>query len=262
MRALIVLTLAILTFSCQSGGPPAAAPREVRIAAAADLRFALDEIVADFQNRRPELKVSVTYGSSGNFFAQLQNEAPFDLFLSADVEYPHRLVESGPAERDSEFIYAVGHLVVWAPRSSPLDVEKLGSKVLLDASVKKIAIANPKHAPYGWAAEAALKHLDMHEKVSQKLVYGDNVAQTAQFVQSGSADVGIIALSLALSPTLREQGKYAEVPGDAYPRMDQGGVILVKAKDREATAAFRDFLLSADGQVVLKRYGFGLPEKK
>jgi len=257
---IIVLGLALLC-GCRSGTDRQSA-HEVRIAAAADLRFALDEIAAEFQQRRPELKVSVTYGSSGNFFAQLQNEAPFDLFLSADTEYPHRLVESWHAERESEFTYAVGHLVVWAPRSSPLDVEKLGIKALLDPSVRKIAIANPKHAPYGRAAEAALKHLGMHEQVRDKLVYGDNVAQTAQFVQSGSADVGIIALSLASAPTLRDQGKYAEVPREAYPRMDQGGVIMAKAKDREAAAAFRDFLLSSEGQVVLKRYGFGLPGEK
>ena len=260
MRTLVPLVLLVLIAGCQSSATQSASSTgEVRIAAAADLRFALEELTQEYQRRNPVAKISVTYGSSGNFFAQLQGDAPFDMFLSADVDYPRRLVESGYAERDSEFIYAIGHLVVWTPRSSPLDVEKLGVKALLEPGVRKIAIANPKHAPYGRAAEAALKNLGMSDTVRGKLVYGDNVAQTAQFVQSGAADVGIIAQSLALSPTMRDAGKSAEVPEDAYPRMDQAGVILAKAKDRAAAKAFREFLQSADGKAVLRRYGFGVP---
>ncbi len=178
------------------------------VAAAADLRFVLDDIALEFQGKHPDIQVRVTYGSSGNFFAQLTNNAPFDLFLSADTDYPRRLIEQGLAARASAFVYAVGHLVVWVPRDSSLDIEKLGVQALLDPSARKIAIANPRHAPYGRAAEAALRTAGVYDRVRERLVYGDNVAQTAQFVQTGSADVGLIALSLALTPTMRASGRY------------------------------------------------------
>src|SRR5439155_21360664 len=134
----------------------------------------------------------------------------FDLFFSADMEYPRRLIEQGLALPESAFLYGIGHLVVWVPRDSSLDVERLGLQALLDPSVRKIALANPKHAPYGRAAEAALKPAGLYDKVQARLVYGENVAQTAQFVETGSADVGLIALSLALAPALRGQGRYGE----------------------------------------------------
>src|SRR5262249_16706677 len=152
-------------------------------------------------------------------------------FFSADMEYPRRLIEQGLAPRESAFVYAVGHLVVWVPRDSPLDIEKLGMQALLDPSVRKIAIANPRHAPYGRAAEAALKTAGLYDKLRERLVFGDNVAQTAQFVQTGSADAGLIALSLALAPTLRTSGHYWKIPMDLYPRMEQGGIILSWVKD-------------------------------
>jgi molybdate transport system substrate-binding protein len=242
-----------------SGMKPGAAGREVRIAAAADLRFALDEIVAEFQRRHPDIRVTVTPGSSGNFFAQLSNRGPFDLFLSADVEYPRRLVEQSLAEKDNEFVYAIGHLVVWVRNDSPLDLKQQGVRAVLDPCVHKVAIANPRYAPYGRAAETALKKLGLYDKVKGRLVLGDNVAQTAQFVDTGAADVGLIALSLALAPTLREKGRYAEVPADAYPRMEQAGVILSWAQDREAAEAVRDFLLGPEGKAILRRYGFSEP---
>jgi molybdate transport system substrate-binding protein len=247
-------------FALRDEAPQAPPARgEVRVAAAADLKFALEDVVKAFRARRPDIDVKVTYGSSGNFFAQLSNRAPFDLYLSADVDYPRKLAQQGLADKQSEFVYAVGHLVVWVPKSSPLAVEKLGAAALRDPSVKKIAIANPRHAPYGRAAEAALKSLGVYDQVKDKLVLGDNVAQTAQFVQSGAADIGIIALSLALAPELREQGRYWEVPLDAHPRLEQGGVILSWAQDRQAAETFRGFLLGDEGKAVLKRYGFFLP---
>lgn len=232
---------------------------EVRVAAAADLKFALQEVVAAFHDERPDVEVKVTFGASGEFCAQLSNRAPYDLFLSADMDYPRRLVGAGVADKDSEFRYAVGHLVVWVQRDSPLDVERLGIQALLDPSVKKIAIANPRHAPYGRAAEAALKNLGVYEKVRDRLVLGENIAQAAQFAQSGGADAGVIALSLALSPPMRDAGKFWPVPADSFPRLDQGGVILNGARDREAADAFRTFLLSSAGKAVLRRFGFALP---
>jgi molybdate transport system substrate-binding protein len=241
---------------CHSEQAPATGEREVRVAAAADLRFAFDDLSSEFQRKNPGNKVTATYGSSGNFYMQLSNRAPFDLFLSADIDYPRRLIDSGQALKESLFVYAVGRIVVWVPNGSRLDVGKLGMKAVADPSVKKLAIANPKHAPYGRAAEAALRKAGVYDAVRERLVLGENIAQTAQFVESGSADVGIIALSLALAPTMRDKGHYWKIPLDSYPRLEQAGVIMTWAKDAEAARAFRDFMTGKEGQVILKRYGF------
>src|SRR5262249_45950342 len=152
------------------------------------------------------------------------------------------------------FLYAVGHLVVWVPKDSAVDLEGKGTKALLDDRVRKIAIANPNHAPYGRAAEAALKKLGVYEKVKGKIVNGENVAQAAQFVEAGWADAGVIALSLALSPAMQNKGRYWEVPQDAFPRLEQGGVILSWAQDRKAAETLRDFLSGEKGKAVLKRF--------
>jgi molybdate transport system substrate-binding protein len=233
--------------------------RVLRVAAAADLKFALDEIIQAFHGHHSDIKTQVTYGSSGNFFAQLSNRAPFDLFLSADVDYPRKLSAQGLAIKETEFVYAVGRIVVWVPRQSALNLERLGIQALVDPSVRKVAIANPKHAPYGRAAEVAMKTLGVYAEVQERLVLGENIAQTAQFIQTGAADIGIIALALALAPALREDGRYWEIPLDAYPRMDQGGVILSWAKDIAAAQALRAFVLGPEGKDLLRRYGFFLP---
>src|SRR5216683_7754104 len=159
--------------------------REIRVAAAADLKFAMGELCAQFE-RQAGTKVNVTYGSSGNFFSQMRNGAPFDLFFSADIEYPQRLEAAGFAEPGTLYEYAVGRIVIWMPRSSSVDVARLGWKSLLDARVEKIAIANPEHAPYGRAAVAALRRAGIYEQVRAKLVYGENISQAAQFVDSGN----------------------------------------------------------------------------
>src|SRR5262249_19846335 len=156
--------------------------------------------------------------------------------------------------------YAVGQLVVWVPESSSLDVEKLGLQALMEPSVRKVAIANPKFAPYGRAAEAALKQAGLYDKGQDRLGLGDNVAQTAQFVQTGAADVGLLALSLVSAPTLKAKGRYREIPPDLFPRLEQGGVILSRAKDKEAARLLRAFLCGDEGRAVLRRYGFHLPE--
>jgi molybdate transport system substrate-binding protein len=244
---------------CHSEQTPYLAEREVRVAAAADLKFAFDDLALEFQGKNPGIKVMVTYGSSGNFYAQLSNKAPFDLFLSADIDYPKKLIDGGMALNDSLFVYAMGRIVVWVPNGSGLDVKKLGIKAVVNPSVKKLAIANPRHAPYGRAAEAALKRSGVYDAVRNRLVLGENISQTAQFVESGSADVGIIALSLALAPTMRDKGHYWTIPVDSYPQLVQAGVIMTWARDMEATQALRDFMTGKEGQVILKRYGFMLP---
>jgi molybdate transport system substrate-binding protein len=257
--ACLVATALACVAGC--GGQPSGdtAPREIRVAAAADLKFALDDAASAFMAKNPAIKVAGTYGSSGTLYAQLAQDAPFDLFLSADIDYPRKLIDQGKAAKETEFLYAVGHLVVWVPTSSKLDLDKLGIRAVADPSVKKVAIANPKTAPYGRAAEAALKKLGVYDAVKDRLVFGENIAQTAQFVDSGAADVGLIALSLALPPAMKDKGRYWPVPLDAYPRLEQGGVILTGAKDAEAAQEFRSFLTGADGRVILERYGFTRP---
>jgi molybdate transport system substrate-binding protein len=237
------------------GGSSDAIP--LRIAAASDLRFALDEIGAAFRTANPGVAVDIVYGSSGNFYTQIQNGAPFDLYFSADAEFPRRLAEEGRVLEGSEFLYAVGRIVLWAPADAPFDLDE---RTLDDAGIRRIAIANPQHAPYGRAAEAALRSLGLYDRVREKLVLGENVAQTLQFVQSGGADVGIVALALALAPTVRDVGKYWEFPLDAYPRMEQGGAIPRNARDAEAAWRFRDFALSSQAREILERYGFAAPE--
>jgi molybdate transport system substrate-binding protein len=229
------------------------------VAAASDLKFAFEEIIAGFSAKNPGIAVRPTFGSSGNFFAQLSNKAPFDLYFSADVEYPRKLIEKGLAEKGTEFPYAVGRVVVWVPKGSPLDVEKLGMEALADPSVRKVAIANPKHAPYGRAAEAAMRKLGVYDRVKDRLVLGENITQTAQFVETGAADIGVVALSLALAPAMKDKGRYWMIPADSYPKMEQGGIILPWAKDREAAEAFRAFVTGPEGAAILKRYGFFLP---
>lgn len=243
----------------QPASAPSPAQRHLIVAASADLKFAFEELAAEFHKRHPDVDVRATYGSSGAFFAQLANKAPFDMFLSADVEYPRRLVAQGLAAKETEFLYGVGRLVVWAPRSSSLALDKLGVAALLDPSVKKIALANPRGAPYGRAAEAALKKLGAYDKVADRLVLGENVAQAAQFVQSGSADVGLVALSLALAPALKDAGRYWPIPLEAYPRMDQGGVVLSWCREKDAADQLCRFITSADGKAILEKYGFSRP---
>jgi molybdate transport system substrate-binding protein len=254
---LVALTLAGAAFLVRTG----AAPAELRIAAASDLKFALDELASEFQTRHPDIRVRTSYGSSGNFYAQLQNRAPFDLYFSADIEYPRKLADAGLALDSDVFLYAIGRIVVWAPSGSAIDVETLGIRSLAAPTVKKIAIANPRHAPYGVAALAAMKSLKIHDEVAPRLVYGENIAQTAQFVQSGAADIGVLALSLAVAPQMRDSGRYWEIPPEAYPRMNQGGIILNWTKEPAAARAFRNFVLDQHGREVLKRYGFFLPEE-
>lgn len=248
---------AALVSNLRAADPAPAA--ELTVAAAADLKFAFVDLVKKFNEQNPTIKVQAVFGSSGNFFSQIQNGAPFDLFFSADVDYPKKLAEAGLAV-DEVFLYSVGQLVLWTPKGSPLDVEKNGIAALLNPAVHKIAIANPEHAPYGRAAVAALKSLNVYDQIQPKLVLGSNIAQTAQFVQSGAADIGVLALSLALAPEMKE-GAYWRVPLDAYPKIEQGGTILKSSKNVDAARAFRDFFLSPEGREILARFGFILPAK-
>jgi molybdate transport system substrate-binding protein len=234
----------------------AANAQDIRVAAAADLQFALDDLTAHYAKQAGK-KVDVSYGSSGNFFAQIQNGAPFDVFFSADIDYPRKLEFAGLAEPGTLYQYAVGRLVIWMPDNARVDLTKLGWQALLPPSVEKIAIANPEHAPYGRAAVAALRNAGVYEQVRNKFVYGENIAQAAQFVASGNAQAGIIALSLALSPAMRA-GKRWEIPANMHPPIEQAAVILRNAKDKESARAFLAFVKSSAGRRILQSYGFTL----
>lgn len=190
------------------------------------------------------------------FYSQLVNHAPFDLFLSADVQYPNKLAQQGLILPGSQFSYADGRIVLWTGTATGIDVERLGLQALRLPAVRHIAIANPQHAPYGRAAEAALRSTGIYDAVKDKLVMGENISQTFQMAQSGAADVGIVALSLALAPNVAGQGRYWNVPENAYPRIQQGGAILKWTGNPDGAQAFRDFLLAPAGRAILKRYGF------
>ena len=243
----------------QGARPAETAALTVRVAAAADLKFALDVIVARLATRQPSIRVETTYGSSGSMHAQLRQRAPYDVYLSADFEYPRDLVSRGIGSERDLFTYAIGRIVVWVPRNSTLAIEREGLGALTGAA--RIAIANPRHAPYGKAAEAALRKAGIWNAVSRRMVLGENVAQAAQFVQSGAADAGIVAKSLAVAPAMRAAGRFWDIPEDAHPRLTQGGLILPWAVSREAAVRFRDYLLSDEGRQLLASYGFGLPAR-
>lgn len=228
----------------------------LRIAAASDLQFALPDLAAEYE-KQTGVKLAVTYGSSGNFLAQIQNGAPFDLFFSADITYPHQLVVAQLADISSIQIYAVGHLVLWLPPDSPLD-PSAGLKILLDPRVQKIAIANPEHAPYGRAAVAALRDAALYDQLKPKLVFGENIAQAAQFAQSGSAQAGLLAHSLTFSPAMKS-GKFWTIPAEKYPPVEQAAVLLTASPNKEGALSFLAFLKTPAARSILERYGFFLP---
>jgi molybdate transport system substrate-binding protein len=233
-----------------------AAAAEVLIAAAADLKFAMDSVVAVFSKENPSIHIKTVYGSSGNFYEQINNGAPFDLFFSADIDYPRRLREQHKTLSDTK-PYGTGQLVLW---SKKLDPTAAGMNTLLRSDVHKIAIANPAHAPYGKRAEESLRFYKLYDKIRDKLVFGENIAQTAQYASTGAADVGIIALSLALSPTMqKEGGRYWLIPAKAHQALQQGYVLLPHAKDNTGATAFAAFFLSAKTASILQSFGFGKP---
>jgi molybdate transport system substrate-binding protein len=233
--------------------------QEVTVAAAADLQFVMQDVGARFQSESGK-NVKFIYGSSGNFAQQLQNGAPFDMFFSANLDYPKQLEAAGLTEPGTFYQYAVGKIVVWVPNDSKLNISS-GPKALLDPSIKKIAIANPQHAPYGKAAVAALQKEGIYEQLKDKFVLGENISQTASFVVSGSADVGFVALSLALSPNMKDKGRYTEVPPADYPPIEQACVIMKSSKNKSLAAQFEKFIQSPAIKELFQKYGFAVPKQ-
>jgi molybdate transport system substrate-binding protein len=238
-----------------------ASAQEISVAAAADMSAALPQLV-DAYTKKTGQAVKVSFGASGNLTNQIRNGAPFDVFLSADEEYPQQLIAEGLALKETLYRYAVGRLVLWVPSDSPLDLSKLGINALLDPSVKKISIANPATAPYGRAAAAALRHFGIYDQVSSRLVIGENISQAAQFVESGNAQAGLVALSHALSPAMKDKGRYWTVPLDAYPTLNQAAVVLAKSKQQDSARKFLEFVQSDEAIALLAKYGFTLPAEK
>jgi molybdate transport system substrate-binding protein len=231
----------------------------ITVAAAADLTDAINEIAANFQ-KATGCTVRVSTGSSGNFLSQIENGAPFDVFFSADVEYPRKLEAEGLAAPGSTYLFALGKIVLWVRNDSHLDIGN-GLAALRDPSVRKIAIANPQHAPYGRAAQQALQGADVYDAVKDCLVLGENISQAAQFVESGNADAGILALSLALSPGLKEKGRFSRIPENLYAPIEQGVVLVRTSKNPQGAQAFLDYVKTPATAALLERYGFTMPAK-
>jgi molybdate transport system substrate-binding protein len=235
----------------------AQASRRLAIAAASDLQAVLPEIVRSFE-RSTGATVAVSYGSSGTFFAQIRNGAPFDVFLSADVDYPRQLTAARLADPATLQVYARGHLVLWTRRESRIDVGR-GLNALTDARIRHVAVANPAYAPYGRAAVAALRSARLYDTLQPKLVMGENLAQAAQLVESGNADAGILSLSLVLGPTLRAQGSYVEIPTKNHPPIDQGAVVVSASREPALARRFIDHLRAPHTALRLERFGFTVP---
>jgi molybdate transport system substrate-binding protein len=241
-----------------AGPAPVRAQDVPVVAAAADLQFALTE-VADAFTKETKREVKLAFGSSGNFFRQIQQEAPFQMFLSADEQFVLDLAAKGLTEGDGT-LYAVGRIVIVAPHGSPLKVngELADLKAALaDGRLKKFAIANPEHAPYGRRAEEVLRHIGVWEQIKDRLVFGENVAQAAQFATSGAAQGGIIAYSLALSPEMSKRGSYALIPEEWHQPLNQRMVLLKGAG--ETARSFYEFMRGPSARAIMRRYGFVLP---
>jgi molybdate transport system substrate-binding protein len=254
VRSLLSAGLVVGLATAHSGRPATNASPPVAVAAAADLQSALPPIAAEFE-RETGRHAALTFGSSGNFYTQIQHGAPFDVFLSADIEYPHRLEAAGLAEPGSLYEYATGRLVLWVRTDSGLDVRR-GLALLADASVRRIAVANPAHAPYGRAALAALQHEGLYEIARTKLVLGENISQAAQFAQSGNAEAGIIALSLALAPGMKAVGRYYEIAAGSYPPIAQGAIVIRASKQKALARQLVDYLKTPAAKSQLESFGF------
>jgi molybdate transport system substrate-binding protein len=227
------------------------------LAAAANLKAALDVLGPTFEATHPGARLQVSLGSSGSLVAQIQQGAPFDVFLAADAEFPARLLTAGLVAGPS-FPYATGRLVLWVRKDLGLAPDRAGLKVLLDPAVKRISIGNPALAPFGRSAEMALKAAGLYGALEPKLVFGENIAQAAQYLQTGAAEAGFISSPQAQAPALAG-GLAWLVPQDLYPVQKQCGVILKRTAQPTLAAAFKAYLLSPEAQALLARLGYGAP---
>jgi molybdate transport system substrate-binding protein len=258
---MIALTLGLATLGARSGfateNPLASSTPTVSIAAAANLVYALDALNAEFAKAHPEVKLTTATGASGGLVAQIRNGAPYDVFLSADLDFAKKLIQAGGALASSLHTFAIGRLVLWTTKPG-LEFGSIDG-VVRNPAVQKIAVANPDTAPYGLAAMQALDKLHLTEVAQPKLVRGENISQTAQFVETGNADAGFVALSLVLSPKLKDQGRWITVPDELYSPLAQAAVLTLKGASNPAAQAYLDFLSSSAAGKILERFGYRLP---
>ncbi len=226
-----------------------------RIAAASQLRFVMDDIAQQYREQFPDNRIDVQYGSSGRFHAQIINGAPFDVYLSADMEYPAAVVEAGFAA-SRVFPYAVGRLAIW---SNTVDAESLTLTDLTDPQFRRVAIANPRHAPYGARAREALMSAGVWEAVEPRLVYGENISGTLQLVQSGAAEVGIVALALVLNPEILAQGGYRLIDDQLHQPLEQGLVVTRRAEQNDVAWHFARYVRGPEASEIFRAYGYDLP---
>jgi molybdate transport system substrate-binding protein len=229
----------------------------LRIAAAADLQPVLPPLLAEFE-AQTAIHAEASYQSSATLATQILNGAPFDLFLAADLSFPQRVIDAGLAEETEPIAYARGTLVLWARSDGRFRMLSMNS--LKDPALKSVAMANPEHAPYGRAARAALEHLGLYDSLKSKLVIAENIAQTAQYVESGNAELGLISLTSAVTPHLRASGQHVLVPQDAYPPILQGAVVLKRPSGTRSAHRFLDFLASGPVQRQLETAGLAPPK--
>lgn len=225
----------------------------VKVAAAANLRYMFEDIDAAYKKANPSAKIEANYGSSGMFFQQIVNGADFDLFMAADNSFPKKLKEQGAASGEMK-IYALGKLVLW---SNSIDLTK-GLEVLITPEVKRIAVAKPELAPYGDRAIETLKKAGLYEKVKDKIVYADNISQTAQFAQTGNAEVAFLAMSLTLSPEM--QGSTLEITASSYTPVEQGLILVKKCKPNPEAAKFMQFVISPACKPIFEKHGYVVPQ--
>jgi len=233
------------------------AAENIAIAAAANLVYVIGPLNAEFAKVRADVAVQVEIGASGNLVAQIKNGAPYDVFLSADTEFPQKLVRAGGAQSSSLVTFAMGKLVLWTTKPG-VELSSIES-VVRSKMVEKIAIANPGTAPYGRATEEALAKLGLSDVAKPKLVFGENITQAAQFVSTGNADAGFVALSLVLSPNLKMKGRWIEVPSALYTPIAQAGVLTTRGATKAAARQYLDFLTSPAARKVFAQFGYGLP---
>jgi molybdate transport system substrate-binding protein len=257
MNSLITAALVAIAAVVPTVSASAQSHGSVAVAAASDLQTVFPQLAAAFE-RVSGIKPAVTFGSSGNFFAQIQNGAPFDVFFSADADYPRRLAASAQADPDSVYEYATGRLVLWTRIDSGVDVGK-GMEILRSDRVRRIAIANPAVAPYGRAAVAALASEHLFPALEKKLVYAENLAQAAQLAESGNADVALIGHALALGTALKTAGRFFEIPARNYPPVVQAVAIVSASKNKDNARALVEYLKSAEARTILQAFGFEVP---
>ncbi|NIJ55784.1 molybdate ABC transporter substrate-binding protein [Dyadobacter arcticus] len=227
---------------------------KIIIATAANVQYVMKEIQREFEKESGK-QIQIVVGSSGKLTTQIREGAPFDVFVSADTKYPQEIFDNGGSE-DKPKVYALGTLVLW---SSTIPENELSLEMLATDRLKKIAIPNPRTAPYGEAAVQVLKARDLFEKTEKKLVFGESIAQTAQYITSGSVEAGFNALSIVLSPEMKGKGHYITVDSTLYKSIQQAAILLKHSKDspKKATSeAFYKFLYSEKAKAIFRKYGY------